>query len=268
MDGNDEITKKLLETPLFVNFEQEDIKNLVEKAEIRTYEPDEPIWKLPKNQNYMGIILEGCVVVIDYNEEGNTTIDALLCPGQLLGEFEFLGFDAKSQSLQTITNTTTLVLRNEDLKSLAQEKPLLFYENLAKTLVRKLRIGNHWLKVRDKMDVKDRLIILLDQFKLHDECLPLIEYPTSNDRKKFEINVYWSSEQLEWCLSSEMCRTIAPKIAELIEESLIEVKGFTEFNEPGKILGTEFFKSLTDENSDYYFKITVLNHRKMRRIVG
>lgn len=260
---SDSAVERATESLLFADLKTDLVVQLVKNAAIKTYQPHEMIWRYPKQLN-LRFVLAGGVVVLAEDENGEVTIDALIAPGQVVGEFEWLGFNSQSQSLETLSSAVILEPKRNDLLALIAENEARFYHNLSKTLVTKLKITNDWLKLRDYKSVEDRLIFLLDRFHMHDEWKPLVKHPNPSVEKHYEIDLIWTMEKLCWCVSSEP-RTVIPNLASLVSANVVEVIAIDSSSNKEQLIKAE---SITEESLDEVnkcFRITVLNHNEMKR---
>jgi CRP-like cAMP-binding protein len=215
-----------------------------------------------KNLSFM-IILEGCLAVVAKNDKDISTIDALLTPGQVIGEFELLGFTSTGQRLQTISTNTTLI--SFDIEAITQqlttEEQLLFFKNLSKTLVYKLKTQANWIKIRNFSSITKRLGSLLDYFNESQNWKQL----TKTNDNGYDIDVVWSLDLLCKCLSTSM-QSLPEAIQDLLTLDIItvdEVENLDKPNELTKFPKNFFTKNLKQNDKNRCLKIKVINKRKL-----
>ncbi len=264
---------KLLDFDLFDGFSSDSIEEFINKRgdkSIINYQPHHVLWRGIQNHHLdFMIIIEGACIVMDSRNE---TADALLTKGQLIGEFELLGFPSSNQNIETLCESIIFKPSTEALDILISNNSELFYKNLARTLVQKLRIENQWIKIRDNQAVGFRLASLLIQFADNNEWESLVTYLDINEKEGYSINIYWSFSQLNSALSADS-RSSNTNLYTFIKEGIIEVTGYKVCKESGRIFSLDDFKLIpntknkvvVDIRQDEYIKISVIDKNKAIR---
>jgi CRP-like cAMP-binding protein len=263
--SEDEILTRLLETDLFNGFSKHDlIKSGIvrQNTYVVTHLGFYNILRNHPAQYNLSILLKGCLSVITLELEEDF-LDSFIIPGQIVGEQEFLGFHQADKRLVTMTEDAILFTPSrETISYLGDHHPELFYKNLAKCLIKKLRIQNDLIKLRSKRSVTSRLAALLGQFKEWD-WKSLV---TNRDTNSFVIEIIWTSRQLEYCLLSEM-RSIVKAFQDLIRREVIEVHLFADYS-VNKLppVSSDFFKNTSwSKRQNDGLKISVINYHRLLR---
>lgn len=262
----DEILSRLLETDLFAGFSKPDLlkAGIVNKdATGLTYLGLHSILRSNHPAAYnLSILLEGCLSVITLELEEDF-LDSFITPGQIVGEQEFLEFHSADKRLVTVTSSAVLFTPSRQAIGLLSDRhPELFFRNLAKCLVKKLRIQNDLIRLRSKRSVTSRLAALLGQFTEWD-WKSLVD---RKDKNSFDIAIIWTARQLEYCLLSEM-RSIVKAFQELIKRGVIEIHLLSDYPEyKVSPLPAEFFKDVSwSKRQNDGLKISVINYHRLIR---
>jgi len=235
----------------------------------RQYGPNEFVHRGDDDLHFM-IMLNGCVVV-SQGVGSAKTIDALITKGQLIGEFDFLGFRTIGFELTTLIETAVvlpdpdLLLRLKDSGN-ANEGELLsiqraWYKNLSLTLMNKLRAQNQLLRFRSNQ-FEARLANLLDNFTSRDwrymtNLAP--EAPVS----PYEIALFFTEGLLNGLVGGKKDgRSLRNNLVQLIRKNAVLL---TKFDKKHECIG----EAKSSEFANYkfpscnYFKLTVLDHSEI-----
>ena len=259
-DEHAKVLEELIEYNLFSNCDKDFLQQLIISSQIESFPPHFPFWER-NNKLELSVIIKGAVAV-NYDEKDLENIDCFSFKGQLLGEFELLDLPSKAQRLITLNDTTILTPSIQDLDHLKLQHPEKFYKNLAKSFASKMYHKNDIISLLSHNDVIDRITFLLRMF--NSESLGL-KIPRTNNA--YEIDIFWSDKNLESILSTSF-RTLKNKLAELIEENLIEISliGKTDGDESNKkfevvnILSADYLRNEAKKRIDNFIKIAVLNY--------
>jgi CRP-like cAMP-binding protein len=209
------------------------------------------------------VLLQGCLSVISTGIDQDT-LSLFIPPGQLLGEFEVLDVYSPRNQFVTVTEEAILLtFSHRILLELADEYPQIFYKNMARCLIGKMKIQNDLAKIRNKRSIADRFAHLLRQFKIWNWP----DIVTYRGDKRFDIELIWSIRQLEYCLVSEM-RSILPTMEKLLDEEIIEI----EFSDPDENFLSEpssvfrkYSRVSRSSLPNILFKISVRDYDKLLR---
>jgi CRP/FNR family cyclic AMP-dependent transcriptional regulator len=125
--GNDTIKKflnMLREEMIFSFLDNEDIEKIASFFELVNYPANTTVFKEGDPGDFMGFVISGKLEVKKQTEfKGNKLIIALLSKGALVGELSIFDKHNRSATVETVNNTTLIILRHEALDSLMQMYP-------------------------------------------------------------------------------------------------------------------------------------------------
>lgn len=272
--SHDEIVRRLKKKLFFASYDHDTISNFVRNSEPLQFEPHRRIWREQSGTklDFM-VLVDGCLAVWD-KTFGEGTIDALIVPGQLVGEFELFGFLSKSYELHSLTHSLILRAKPDAIKSLLnathriksrnETDKCIFYQNLCKTLIEKLRSQNKLLKFRTG-DVDKRLARLLDNFTNDSGWRYLTDLKNKMSTETFTLNLYFTRRILFGLLATKL-RSLGPVLHEWIGSKILQIKLFDEnFNQTAIADASQFGEGLFP-NSEY-IEIKVLKHDQLINII-
>lgn len=211
--------------------------------------------------NFM-VLVDGCVAVWN-NAFGEDTIDALIVPGQIVGEFELFGFDSQNFELHSLAESLMLKASERVVKVLLETDKSLFYQRLCKTLIEKLSLQNTLSKCRTG-HVDKRLAKLLDNFATDTGWRYLTDLKNEH-QKNFEVTLYFTRDILLGLLSTEL-RSLGPNLNELVKSNVLRIKLFDHtFVFLRNAQHQEFSKNRFPDSR--YFRIEVVNHDSLLNII-
>ncbi len=125
--GNSKIKEqlqKLRKEKIFSLIDDDEVEKIAPFFELTTYPAKTVVFKEGDPGDFIGIVLSGKLEVKKKTEfKGNQVIIALLGIGALIGELSVFDKHQRSATVETVDNTTILMLRNESLGALIQQYP-------------------------------------------------------------------------------------------------------------------------------------------------
>ncbi|MGB0175736.1 MAG: Crp/Fnr family transcriptional regulator [Owenweeksia sp.] len=94
----------------------------VDENHFRTYEKGETIYFTDDSANTMYLIASGKVRILNYSEEGDEVVKAILGRGEMFGELALLGEDKRSEIAESMENGTTVCpVKIDDVQELMRK---------------------------------------------------------------------------------------------------------------------------------------------------
>ena len=124
--------------PLFKTFTSEELKNLIEKSRIKTFEPREAIIHFGQPGKFMGIIIEGEAEVVIADETGEQQRLDMLKQGDLLGEMGLLTGEPTSADVIAVERCRLFLIPQETFSLLLVSNPNAL-QVMTKTITERLR---------------------------------------------------------------------------------------------------------------------------------
>lgn len=125
--GNSKIKEqldKLRGDKIFSLIDDDESEKIAPFFELTAYPAKTTVFKEGEPGDFIGIVLSGKLAVKKKTEfKGNQVIIALLGRGALLGELSIFDKHERSATVETVDNTTILILRNDSLGALIQQYP-------------------------------------------------------------------------------------------------------------------------------------------------
>lgn len=212
------------------------------------------------------VLIEGCLAVWD-DSHGQDTIDALITRGQVIGEFDFLGYPTHSYEVLSLSSSILARPTPDDWKRLVRKVPdgtaAVLYRNLSKTLVEKLMIQNSLLKFRTGNYVT-RIAKLCDNFT-KTEWSYLTDLKPNEHKNSFMIRLLFKPKLLLGLIEGQK-RQVGKAFRTLIENRLID---FVKFNTAQELIGEAMpDEFLTERDSGRFpdcgfFSLKVLDRDKL-----
>ena len=157
----------------FQGFTKGVLTEFIKNCDVNDLGPHDLIWD-EQNGNDLDfmVVVAGCVAVWgkNYDEE---TVDAFLGPGKIIGASEYFRLDSTASQFKTLTDCRLLVasqiaidvLKENATSELTEsERCQLFYRNICRSLLERLRSQISVLKVRTGQNDK-RLAKLFENFQ-------------------------------------------------------------------------------------------------------
>ena len=114
----------LQKVPLFANLERDDLKSILDLAEIREVDKGTLIFSQGEKGDSLFLVLEGRVKAVLLGQDGREVILAYLEPGELVGEMAV--FDSEERRSATVfaaTDCSLLFLSGKQFMSFVSRKP-------------------------------------------------------------------------------------------------------------------------------------------------
>jgi len=217
------IARELRRHSLFAAFSEENVSAFAMGCSLRSYDAHDFVWRRKKNRQLSEIIvvLSGCLVIWD-DSYGEETIDALVTAGQVLGEFEYLGYESNSLEIKALTDCQILSCPTQNFETLREISREIFYQSLAKSLVEKLQRQNTLLKFRNFGRIEKTITYLLGNFADDVEWRPFTNITDEHDIDEFEIEIFWTKRSLLGLVATES-RTLGRNLPKLIRKGHVAI---------------------------------------------
>lgn len=157
----------LANLPLFENIQQQDINSMLHcmGAQIVKYAKEEYIRMEGAPADFIGIVLEGTIQIQQHDYDGNRTITASFCAGEMFGEaFACAEIPALPVDILAVAPVTVMFLRKENLLHPC-ENVCCFHsqmiQNLIKIIARKNMILNRKLGYLSRKTTREKLLAYL-----------------------------------------------------------------------------------------------------------
>jgi CRP/FNR family transcriptional regulator, cyclic AMP receptor protein len=117
---------KLRGDKIFSLIDDDEVEKITPFFELTAYPAKTVVFREGDPGDFIGIVLSGKLEVKKRTEfKGNQVILALLGKGALIGELSLFNKHQRSTTVETVENTTILILRNESLGALIQQYPYI-----------------------------------------------------------------------------------------------------------------------------------------------
>ncbi|MBW3597090.1 MAG: Crp/Fnr family transcriptional regulator [Planctomycetes bacterium] len=110
---------------LFERLTEEQLARLEQRARIRRFPKNNPIYLQSQEAEGVYLLVEGRVKLCSFTPEGKQTILALIEPGELFGELALFGESRREEQAETMAASIIAMLPGDSLESLMQESPEL-----------------------------------------------------------------------------------------------------------------------------------------------
>lgn len=121
-----DILEQLKKEKIFYLFSDEDFEHLSPFLEMVDYSKDTVIFKEGDAGDFICFVISGKLEVKKLTEfKGNQIILALLGKGAMVGELSLFDQHYRSATVETVEDTTLLILRNSALEDLIQNHPYI-----------------------------------------------------------------------------------------------------------------------------------------------
>ena len=149
-----DIEKKLeiLKTfELFGQLEEKDLKHIAQVVQQKTFAPKFILMEQEEDADFAYFIYKGGVRVYRTTEEGEEITLNILGPGEVVGELGLIDTSTRSATVETIQETSTLVVSGGDFKALLSKNPTITFHLL---LILSARIRKLSSSMEDVMSKK------------------------------------------------------------------------------------------------------------------
>jgi hypothetical protein len=234
----------------------------VGRCEKRDYLPDQIVWNKRKGVNLtFTLVLEGCIAIWD-NMYRENTIDALVVPGQIIGDFEYFGYKSDSFELRTLSNCTVMSATTstvDELKAIVGQQR--FYEIMCELFIGKLFFQNKLVKLRFR-SVKRRLAKFIDAFLNDDSWRQLTTLGSEQNKNEFDISLLFDKETLRAILTCDD-RGIEPNFGAWVKDEIVKIKLFNRKFEFSNFAIVDSIGCLEIPKEFPYFQISVVNYNAL-----
>jgi len=139
--------ERVVECPLFVGLEGDDLAVVVELLRPRSYEAGEHIYTEGDRRQQMSIVLSGRCEVVRVQEGADRQL-AVLEQGDVFGELSFFDPAPHSATVRALTKMEVLALVREDYDDLLRSRPTIAHRiavNTVKLVSDRLRSMDEWV---------------------------------------------------------------------------------------------------------------------------
>lgn len=202
------------------------VDEIIVTSEVVYKEPHEIVWNQDSDERLQfQVVLDGSIAV--WERSGNDeTLDALVIPGQVIGEFDLFHHRSKAFELHTLSETKLLLISDEMLSRLNVEYKEKFFEKIIHLLIDKLIAQNALLKIRAGQ-VEKRLAKFFAKFAGKDwRCLTSLKSAYSMDG--FEINLFFDRSVLMGLTDSTKLDPILLALKSMVKNQIVEISVFDE----------------------------------------
>lgn len=119
----EEISDMLIESPLFNQFQSEEIQAAARHFGIINVEKGEAIFREGDDGTFMCIVHQGRVNVIKENQNGDHVVMATGGVGQAFGEMAVLDGERRSATCAAASDCVMLILSKDAMDNMLQEQP-------------------------------------------------------------------------------------------------------------------------------------------------
>lgn len=146
------VEKFLAGLPLFKKFAREEIRNLMEKSQIRSFAPEEVIIQFGQPGRFLGIILEGQAVAVVKNKAGEHVPLGVIKQGEFLGEMSLLTGEPTTADVIALERCKIFLIPQEIFSTFIAVNPSAV-QVLAKTIT--ARLLSRQQSAEEQMRVED-----------------------------------------------------------------------------------------------------------------
>jgi CRP-like cAMP-binding protein len=150
----------LLNSEIFKNISEDDLRDISERAHLEHYEHDEIIVVEGEPSDRLFLIINGIVTVKKILKSGPDQIYAYLMPGNTFGEVGILENKPRSASVSALSEVDVLVFERDDFVEVLQKYPQVTI-GLAKLLGRYLTDSNKRLSRGNK---ERKVVVVINPF--------------------------------------------------------------------------------------------------------
>lgn len=159
-----EIISFLKQTHLFAEITDNGLKKISTSVKENLYKKRQIVFNEGEKGDTLHIIVKGRVKITKYTQHGKIKILAILNEKDSFGEMALLTEDARSATVETIDNVTTLSIAKEEFMDILQTEPSISLQ-IIKTLCHRLAKADRDLKNFITGNAKVRISCVLLDFK-------------------------------------------------------------------------------------------------------
>lgn len=153
------VSELLKKIQLFSSLSDAEIQLIGSKMPVKQYRKNETILYEEDTNEYMYIILEGKVRIVQITEDGKETILAMHKAGDFFGEMSLIDGKTMPATVMAAENTLTSVISKKDFYSLIHAHPKVS-EKLLEILCTRLRESWERIQILNFKNASDRLRML------------------------------------------------------------------------------------------------------------
>jgi CRP-like cAMP-binding protein len=149
------MSENIISKPLFENFTEEEIQDLLSVANVYKYEKDEFIFRQGDNSADIFIIFSGEVQLSVINTKNEEVIFPVASNGTILGEISFFDRKARTANIQALNDLEAIIISEENLNQLEKINPVVtikVFKEIGRITAERLRWADTIL--RDLLDSK------------------------------------------------------------------------------------------------------------------
>lgn len=152
----------IADVPLFKGLEPDKIERIRKIVIKRTYPKGATMFIEGQETDGLYIVTSGFVKVLKLHKDGREKTLAILGEGEILGEMTIFGSDLRSATLETLEQSTVLVIPRADFQLLLEEMPELAIR-VIEVLSYRLRQSNRQIEELIFFNARSRVICNLVQ---------------------------------------------------------------------------------------------------------
>jgi acetate kinase len=133
-----DVVELLSEHDLFTGFTPEDLRDICNASEIRTFEPKETIIRAGEPGRFLGVILEGRAEALRVNEEGEEERVGELTAYDYFGEISLISGEPTTANVRAVTRCRALLIPHEVMSASLSTHPRALH-HLGRTVAERLR---------------------------------------------------------------------------------------------------------------------------------
>lgn len=148
-------TQLLASTELLQELPGDVLEGLRRRAEVRTYQRGDVIFRRGDLAEELFVVQEGQVAIATQGTDGRETVMAVLEPPSLFGELPLFDGAPRSADARVLQPTTIVAVRYEDVRRVLEERPQLLW-GIVRLLAERLRATDDALADAVLLDVTGR----------------------------------------------------------------------------------------------------------------
>lgn len=203
---------ELTKISLFKGFDHEELARVRGRIFERIYPKGTTIFVEGQKTDGLYIITSGLMKVLKLHKDGREKTLAILNEGEILGEMTLLGSDLRSATVETLQQTSVLVISKEDFQPLLLEVPKLSIR-LIEVLSGRLKQANQQIQ---------ELIFLNSRCRVICNLLNLAEKYGRSEKGGIRISLHLTHAELAK-LAGVSRETVTKVLAELQDSNLISI---------------------------------------------
>ncbi len=189
---------------LFRGLTEEEEHEIIERAQVSVYQPQETIFHKGEETKYLHILKEGMVAICDFDMEGSKKIITNIThEGDMFGEVFFF-LKKRAYEHDAIAMKTTKVLKISG--DLLQEYPTL-KDNLLSIFAQKAYVLNRKVRILSATTLREKILLFLE----------------ANQNEKGEVELHQSREELANYLNVTR-PSLSRELMKMQEEGMIQVE--------------------------------------------